>query len=62
MALNYSFPIEEGSLENINFVFMRTVNFKIPDAIDLDDNDLAMIMLSALYDKSNIQPKSFLTE
>ncbi len=30
---------------------MRTVNFKIPDNVDLDDKDIAMIVASTLYEK-----------
>jgi predicted HTH domain antitoxin len=30
---------------------MKTVNFKIPDTIDLDDKDVAMIVASSLYEK-----------
>jgi len=33
---------------------MKTVNFKIPDTIDLDDKDVAMIVASSLYEKGKI--------
>ena len=36
------------------FVCMRTVNFKIPDTVDLDDKDIAMIVASTLYEKGKL--------
>lgn len=33
---------------------MRTINFKIPDNIDLDDKDIAMIVASTLYEKGKL--------
>jgi len=33
---------------------MRTVNFKVPDTIDLDDNEIAMIVASSLYQKGKL--------
>ncbi len=30
---------------------MRTVNLKIPDNVDLDDKEIAMIVASTLYEK-----------
>ena len=33
---------------------MRTVNFKIPDNVDLDDKDIAMIVASTLYEKGKL--------
>ena len=36
------------------FDCMRTVHFKIPDSIDLDDKDIAMIVASALYEKGKL--------
>lgn len=33
---------------------MRTVNFNIPDSIDLDDKDLALIVASTLYEKGKL--------
>lgn len=33
---------------------MRTVNFKIPDTIDLDDKDIVMIVASTLYEKGKL--------
>jgi predicted HTH domain antitoxin len=33
---------------------MRTVNLKIPDSIDLDDKDLAMLIASTLYEKGKL--------
>jgi predicted HTH domain antitoxin len=38
----------------IIFVTMRTVNFRIPDNVDLDDRDIAMIVASALYEKGKL--------
>jgi predicted HTH domain antitoxin len=34
--------------------FMRTVNFKIPDTVDLDDKDIAMLVASTLYEKGKL--------
>ena len=36
------------------FVCMRTVNLKIPDTVDLDDKDIAMIVASTLYEKGKL--------
>jgi len=33
---------------------MRTVNLKIPDTVDLDDKDIAMIVASTLYEKGKL--------
>jgi predicted HTH domain antitoxin len=33
---------------------MRTVNFRIPDSVDLDDSDIAMIVASTLYEKGKL--------
>ncbi|MFO8066790.1 MAG: UPF0175 family protein [Bacteroidales bacterium] len=33
---------------------MRTVNFKIPDNVDLDDKDIAMIVTSMLHEKGKL--------
>jgi len=33
---------------------MKTVNFKIPDSVDLDDKDIAMIVASTLYEKGKL--------
>lgn len=33
---------------------MKTVNLKIPDTIDLDDKDIAMIVASTLYEKGKL--------
>lgn len=33
---------------------MRTVNFKIPDAVDLNDKDIAMLVASTLYEKGKL--------
>ena len=33
---------------------MRTVNFKIPDNVDLDDKDIAMLVASTLYEKGKL--------
>jgi predicted HTH domain antitoxin len=33
---------------------MKTVNFKIPDTVDFDDKDIAMIVASALYEKGKL--------
>ncbi len=33
---------------------MRAVNFKIPDTINLDDKDIAMIVASTLYEKGKL--------
>jgi len=29
---------------------MRTENFKIPDTVDIDDKDIAMLVASTLYE------------
>ncbi|MCH6235793.1 UPF0175 family protein [Cognataquiflexum rubidum] len=33
---------------------MRTVNFKVPDTVDLDDKEIAMIVASSLYEKGKL--------
>jgi predicted HTH domain antitoxin len=33
---------------------MRKVNFKIPDNVDLDEKDIAMIVASTLYEKGKL--------
>lgn len=33
---------------------MRTLNFKIPDNVDLDDKEIAMIVASTLYEKGKL--------
>lgn len=33
---------------------MRTVNFRIPDTIDLEDKDIAIILASTLYEKGKL--------
>jgi predicted HTH domain antitoxin len=33
---------------------MRTMNFKIPDTVDLDDKDIAMLVASTLYEKGKL--------
>lgn len=33
---------------------MRTVNFKIPDSVDLNDKDIAMLVASSLYEKGKL--------
>lgn len=33
---------------------MRTINFKIPDSLDLDDNDITMLLASTLYEKGKL--------
>lgn len=33
---------------------MRTVNLKIPDTVDLDDKDIAMIVAFTLYEKGKL--------
>jgi len=33
---------------------MKTVNLKIPDTVDLDDKDIAMIVASTLYEKGKL--------
>lgn len=33
---------------------MRTVNFKIPDNVDLDDNEIALLVASTLYEKGKL--------
>ncbi len=33
---------------------MRTVNLRIPDTVDLDDKDIAMIVASTLYKKGKL--------
>jgi len=38
----------------IIFVCMRTVNFKIPDTVDLDDKEIAMLVASTLYEKGKL--------
>jgi predicted HTH domain antitoxin len=38
----------------IIFVFMRTVKFKIPDTIDLDDKEIVMLVASTLYEKGKL--------
>lgn len=39
------------------FVCMRAVNLKIPDTVDLDDKDIAMIVASTLYEKGKLSLK-----
>ena len=36
------------------FVSMRTVNFNIPDTVDLDDKDIAIIVAATLYEKGKL--------
>ncbi len=38
----------------INVITMRTINFKIPDTVDIDDKDIAMIVASTLYEKGKL--------
>lgn len=33
---------------------MRIVNFKIPDTVDLDDKEIAMLVASTLYEKGKL--------
>ncbi len=33
---------------------MRTVNFKIPDTVDLEDKEIVMIVASTLYEKGKL--------
>jgi predicted HTH domain antitoxin len=33
---------------------MRTVKFKIPDTVDLDDKDIAMLVASTHYEKGKL--------
>ncbi|WP_113922473.1 UPF0175 family protein [Cognataquiflexum aquatile] len=33
---------------------MRTVNFRVPDTVDLDDKEIAMIVASSLYEKGKL--------
>lgn len=33
---------------------MKTVNLKIPDTVDLDDKDIAMIVASTLYERGKL--------
>jgi predicted HTH domain antitoxin len=33
---------------------MRTVNFKVPDTIDLEDKEIIMILASSLYQKGKL--------
>ena len=33
---------------------MRRVNFKIPDTVDLNDKDIAMLVASTLYEKGKL--------
>lgn len=33
---------------------MRTVNFKIPDTVDLNDKDIAILVASTLYEKGKL--------
>lgn len=33
---------------------MKTVNLKIPDTVDLDDKDIAMLVASTLYEKGKL--------
>ncbi|MDZ7775296.1 MAG: UPF0175 family protein [Bacteroidales bacterium] len=33
---------------------MKTVSLKIPDTVDLDDKDIAMIVASTLYEKGKL--------
>lgn len=33
---------------------MRTINFKIPDSLELDDNDITMLLASTLYEKGKL--------
>jgi predicted HTH domain antitoxin len=33
---------------------MRTLNFNIPDTVDLDDQDIAMIVASTLYENGKL--------
>jgi len=37
-----------------NFVSMKTVSLKIPDTVELDDRDIAMIVASSLYEKGKL--------
>ncbi len=36
------------------FVGMKTVSLKIPDTVELDDKDIAMIVASSLYEKGKL--------
>lgn len=36
------------------FVYMKTVKLKIPNTIDLDDKDVAMIVASTLYERGKL--------
>ncbi len=36
------------------FVVMKTVSLKIPDTVELDDKDIAMIVASSLYEKGKL--------
>lgn len=33
---------------------MRTVNFRVPDTVNLDDKEIAMIVASSLYEKGKL--------
>ncbi len=33
---------------------MRTISLKIPDTVELDDRDIAMIVASSLYEKGKL--------
>jgi predicted HTH domain antitoxin len=33
---------------------MRTIHFKIPDNLDLEDKDIAMLVASSLYEKGKL--------
>jgi predicted HTH domain antitoxin len=33
---------------------MRTLNFRVPDTVDLDDKEIAMIVASSLYEKGKL--------
>ena len=33
---------------------MRSINIEIPDTVDLDDEDIAMIVASSLYNKGKL--------
>ena len=37
-----------------NCVSMKTVSLKIPDTVELDDRDIAMIVASSLYEKGKL--------
>ncbi len=33
---------------------MRTINFKIPDTVDLDDKEIALLVASTLYERGKL--------